>query len=141
VGTLSPTIIMGDTSNFAHVPASRLQSDKAVLVDFWDTWCGPCKLMDPLMDWAEKVRDPRFRQSCLVIRDGLHVVQLHVLDLAPLVFPAIAQEYASTLKVVKCRHDSCPKLIQQFKVSPVSPWAGCWKSWVRLVHSRLIEAH
>lgn len=41
-----------------------LQSDKPVYVDFWAAWCGPCRMIHPIMDQISE----EFKEKAIIAK-------------------------------------------------------------------------
>lgn len=56
----SEKVLKGTKNNFDEI----LKTDKPVLVDFWATWCGPCRMIGPFIDQIAEEYDGR----CVVVK-------------------------------------------------------------------------
>ena len=64
----------------ATFEAEVLKSDKTILVDFWAEWCGPCRMVSPILD-----------QIATEHADKLDIVKLNVDE-----NPQLAMKYQIT---------------------------------------------
>ncbi len=61
--------------NEASFEQAVLKSPVPLLVDFWAAWCGPCKMIGPLLDEIAKESEGRFRIAKVNIDDDPALMQ------------------------------------------------------------------
>ncbi len=61
--------------NEASFEKAVLQSPLPTVVDFWAAWCGPCKMIAPVLDEIAKENGERFRVAKVNIDDDPALMQ------------------------------------------------------------------
>ncbi|MDL2283411.1 thioredoxin [Odoribacter sp. OttesenSCG-928-G04] len=62
-----------------------IKGDKPVLVDFFATWCGPCKMMSPILDELKKTEGDRIHVLKIDIDKAVNqqIVSQHQIQSVP----------------------------------------------------------
>jgi len=64
---MSSKIVHVSDESFAH---EVLQADVPVLIDYWAEWCGPCKMIAPILDELAEEYGARIKVAKLNIDDN-----------------------------------------------------------------------
>jgi thioredoxin 1 len=83
---------MADEATYLTITADNfeaevMQSDVPVLSDFWAAWCGPCRIMNPIIEELAETFAGRAKVAKLnVDEEDALALQYHVMAIPTLIF-------------------------------------------------------
>lgn len=69
---MNNNVVTVNTSNFE---SEVLKSDKPVLVDFWAAWCGPCRMVAPVIDQLAEQYEGKVKVAKLNVDENPEIAE------------------------------------------------------------------
>jgi len=76
--------------------AEVMQSDIPVLLDFWASWCGPCKMLSPIIEQIEQEQAGKVKVGKVNVDDEVELAQKYGVASIPTVLLIKNGEVAGT---------------------------------------------